>query len=74
MANADVSSSDFAAEFELTTDQTGLIGVTHDTVKNNLTKETIAVEGVQLFAEIQNGVIETTITEPVTGGTGGGEG
>lgn len=74
LANADVSSSDFASEFELTTDQTGLIGVTHDTVKNNLTKETIAVEGVQLFAEIQNGVIETTITEPVTGGTGGGEG
>lgn len=61
LANMDVASSDMAREFELTTDQSGLIGVTHSTVKNNLTKETVAVEGVQLFAEIENGVVATTI-------------
>lgn len=66
LANVDVASSDMAIEFELTTDETGLVGVTHNTVKNNLTKETVVVEGVQLFAEIQNGVVETTIKEATT--------
>lgn len=63
LASKNVGSSDLATTFGLTTDESGLIGVTHNATKNNLTVETVAVEGTQLFAEISNGVVETTITE-----------
>ncbi|MGY3766835.1 hypothetical protein ACWOAH_09950 [Vagococcus vulneris] len=64
LANKDVSSSEMARTFNLTTEQSGLIGVTHGTTLNNLTVETVALEGIQLFTEVLNGVVETTIEEP----------
>lgn len=66
LANKDVSSSEMATTFGLTSDESGLIGVAHGNTLNNLTVETVAVEGIQLFTEVLNGVVETTITEPVT--------
>lgn len=73
LANKDVSSSEMATTFGLTSDESGLIGVTHGNTLNNLTVETVAVEGIQLFTEVLNGVVETTIkekqaaAEPATG-------
>lgn len=64
LANKDVSSSEMATTFGLTSDESGLIGVAHGNTLNNLTVETVAVEGIQLFTEVLNGVVETTITEP----------
>lgn len=69
-ASQNVSGNDLARAFNLTTDQTGLIGVTHGQVLRNATVETVAFEGSSLFAEIPEGVVETTITEPSNGGNG----
>ncbi len=75
-ANQNVSGNDLAQAFNLTTDQSGLIGVTHGPTLRNATLETVAFEGSTLFAEIPEGVVETTITEPTNGGgdDGGVEG
>ena len=62
-ASQDVSGNDLARAFELTTDPSGLIGVTHSRQTNNATVEMLAFEGSTLFAEILDGVVETTITE-----------
>ena len=61
-ANQNVSGNDLAQAFNLTTDQSGLIGVTHSPTLRNATLETVAFEGSTLFAEIPEGVVETTIT------------
>ncbi|GGP07289.1 hypothetical protein [Oceanobacillus neutriphilus] len=76
-ANQGVSGNDLARAFNLTTDQTGLIGVTHGPVLRNATIETVAFEGSTLFAEIPEGVVETAITDPSNDngndGSGGGD-
>lgn len=60
--------------FDFVTDETGLIGVTHDTDKSRLTAETVTAYGLELFAEILNGVVVGTIgDEPNTGDTGGND-
>lgn len=61
LANHDVSSSEMAREFNLSTDETGLIGVTHSTRTDNATKETLVVHGTLLFAEMPDGVVKTEI-------------
>lgn len=60
-AEQSVSGNDLAATFGLTTDETGLIGVTHSVATNNATVETLVFEGSTLFAEVVNGVVETSI-------------
>ena len=50
--------------FDFTTEELGLIGVTHDIQKQNLTAETIALSGVKLFAERLDGVVKVAIQEP----------
>lgn len=60
-ASQNVTGNDLAAAFNLTTDDTGLIGVTHSVATNNATIETLVFEGSTLFAELLNGVVETTI-------------
>lgn len=50
--------------FDFTTDQSGIIGVTHDINKQRLTAETITAYGIALFAEVLNGVVKGTITAP----------
>lgn len=57
--------------FDFTTDETGLIGVTHDINKQRLTAETITAYGIVLFAERIDGVVVGTITEPTNGGVEG---
>jgi hypothetical protein len=58
MANANM------AEFEMYTDETGLIGVTHSINKQRLTSETITASAIVLFPERIDGVVIATITEP----------
>lgn len=57
-----VTSSDMAQAFNLTSDETGLIGIHTDAVYNNLTAETVAASGVGLFAENLGGIVVGTIS------------
>lgn len=61
----DVSTSDLASVFGLTLDESGYVGVTHSINTKNATAETLAFNGGTLFAEILDGVVETSIVEPV---------
>lgn len=54
--------------FDFVTDETGLIGITHDIDKSRLTAETITAYGVVLFAERLDGVVVGTITAPAPAG------
>lgn len=62
LAYANMNSSDVATAFEMYTEATGLIGVTHDINKTRLTAETITASAVVLFAERLDGIVKSTIT------------
>lgn len=64
-ASQGVAGNDLARAFSLTTDESGLIGVTHGATLDNATLQTLAFQGNKLFAEILNGVVETSIVVPV---------
>lgn len=64
LAYANMAGSDVAAAFEMATEETGLLGVTHDINKARLTAETITAGAIKLFAERLDGVIKATITAP----------
>ena len=49
--------------FDLTTEETGIIGVTKDVNKQRLTSETVTIYGSALFAERLDGVVKVTIDE-----------
>lgn len=55
--------SDLGEAFTFTSDETGYIGVHHESDYNNLTNNTTAVSGVGLFAEFLDGVVVGTIGE-----------
>ena len=57
-----VAGSDMAQAFNLTSDETGLVGIHTGAVYNNLSAETVAASGVGLFAENLDGVVVGTIT------------
>lgn len=57
-----VSGSDMAQAFDLTSDATGLVGIHTGAVYNNLSAETVAASGVGLFAEKLDGIVVGTIT------------
>ena len=57
-----VSGSDMAQAFNLTSDETGLVGIHTGPVYNNLSAETVAASGVGLFAEKLDGVVVGSIT------------
>lgn len=57
-----VTGSDIAQAFNLTSDATGLVGIHTDPTYNNLTAETVAASGVGLFAEKIDGIVVGTIT------------
>ena len=65
LAYANMAGSDTAAAFDMTTEATGLLGVTHDINKQRLTAETITAGAIKLFAERLDGVIKSTITAPI---------
>lgn len=47
--------------FDMTTDQTGLIGVTHDQVKDSLTYQTVMAGGWMMLPERTDGIVTSTI-------------
>ena len=58
--------------FSFTTDaETGLVGIHEDANYQRMQEETVAVSGIDLFAEIPAGVIVGTIAEEDEGGEGG---
>lgn len=63
-AFAVMSGGELGKAFDFTTDETGLIGVTHDVNKQRLTAETITAYGIELFAERLDGVVVGTIATP----------
>jgi hypothetical protein len=68
LAYAPVSGSELSKAFTFTTDDTGYIGITHNTVNNNLTYETVVMDGILLFAERIDGVVVVTINVPASNG------
>ena len=64
VAFAVMSGGELGKAFDFTTDDTGLIGVTHDVNKQRLTAETITAYGIELFAERLDGVVVGTIATP----------
>ena len=55
------NSGDVAQTFGLTSDATGLVGMTHQTVSGNATIDTLAMSGVVFYPEMLDGVIVGTI-------------
>lgn len=67
MAYIPASNSDIASVFGLTSDETGLIGMTHTPKTDNATIETLLIAGVKFFAEEVDKVIKVTLkTETVS--------
>lgn len=64
LAYVNAAGGELGKAFDLTTDETGYIGVTHTAVNNHLTYETVAVSGILLFAERLDGVVVGTISAP----------
>lgn len=52
--------------FNFTTDQTGLVGIAHNTEYDNMTYETVVVLANDIFAEKLDGIITATISSPVS--------
>lgn len=59
-----MSGGEIGKAFDFVTDDTGIIGVTHDIDKKRLTAETITAYGIVLFAERLDGVVIGTVTAP----------
>lgn len=55
------TTSEGFSHFDMRTDSTGLLGVTHNQTKNRLTSEVIAVYGLLLFPERVDGVVKVEI-------------
>lgn len=53
--------SDIAKAFDFTTDETGYVGVHHDTTYKNMTTETTAICGIALYAELLDWVVVGSI-------------
>jgi len=66
-AYALMNGGEIGQAFDFVTDETGLIGITHDIDKSRLTAETITAYGVVLFAERLDGVVVGTIAAPPAG-------
>lgn len=60
-AYAQMNGGAIGEAFDFVTDETGLVGVTHDIDKSRLTAETITAYGIELFAERLDGVVVGTI-------------
>lgn len=55
------NTGDVAKTFGLTSDKTGLVGMTHQPVSGNATVDTLAMSGVVFYPELLDGVIITEI-------------
>lgn len=56
--------ADVARAFNLTTDATGMIGMTHSPVTSNATIDTLIMSCVKFYPERVDGVVVSTITPP----------
>lgn len=63
LAHALMAGGEIAKAFDFTTDNSGIIGVTHDVNKQRLQAETITAFGMVLFAERLDGIVIGTIDE-----------
>lgn len=52
-----ISGGELGKAFNFTTDETGLVGITHSPKNDNLTYETIILSGLTIFAERLDGVV-----------------
>lgn len=62
LAYANMSGGEVSKAFDFITDETGLIGVSHDINKTRLTAETITASAMILFAERLDGIAKVTIS------------
>ena len=60
-AYAKVDGGEVGKVFDFTTDETGIIGITHDIDKSRLTAETTTVSGATIFAERLDGIVKVTV-------------
>ncbi|SJZ37995.1 hypothetical protein SAMN02745973_00374 [Garciella nitratireducens DSM 15102] len=63
LAYVELTGGELGRAFSFTLDESGYIGVTHSQEINNLTYETVAINGILLFAERLDGVIKITISD-----------
>lgn len=68
--HANPANSEVAQAFEFTTDETGLVGVHHETAYDNLTTDTVALCGVNVYAELVDHCVTATIKAPAASGAG----
>lgn len=70
LAYVTIGGGELGKAFSFTVDETGLIGVTHTTVNQSLTYETVGLSGILLFAERLDGVVVIDIvpTAPADSG------
>jgi hypothetical protein len=61
-AYAQMGGGEIGRAFDFVTEESGLIGVTHDIDKKRLTAETVTAYGIVLFAERLDGVVVGSIT------------
>lgn len=69
----DIAGGQIAQAFDFTTQEDGIIGVTHDINKQRLTSETITMFGALWLAERLDGIIVGTFEAPVEDNEGGVE-
>lgn len=60
------NSGDVAQTFDLTSDSTGLVGITHQANTTNATVDTLVLSGVVFYPELLDGVFVTSITPATT--------
>lgn len=63
LAYIPIPGSELASTFNLTSDETGYVGMVHGNVNERLVTDTVAVSGVTLFAERLDGVVVVTIED-----------
>jgi hypothetical protein len=62
IAYVPANGGDLAQTFGLTSDATGLVGMTHSVVTTNATIDTLLMGGVKVFPEVSDAVLKGTIT------------
>lgn len=63
LAYANVNGGNLSQAFNFATDETGLLGVTHNSINESLSFQTVIMSGMVLFPERVDGIIETSISE-----------
>lgn len=61
MYYANPANSDIAAAFDFETDETGLVGIAHDSAYKNLTTDTVVISGLNMYAEYETFIVNGTI-------------